>query len=975
MRKKAEFRPHPLPGLIFAFMKNLLLMVCLLAAHSLSAQKFDITGKIVDDTGNPLAGATVALQHPWGEAVALTTSGANGVFEFRQTGKGGYNVAISMMGYKNLKKQVTLSGSNVDMGVLQLETDPQVLSGVDIKNTVPTAQQKGDTIEFNAAAFKVMKDANADELVEKLPSVTVENGTFKAQGENVGQVLIDGKQFFGNDPAAALKNLPAEVIDKIQIFDQQSEQSQFTGFSDGNTTKTINIVTKAGMRNGQFGKAYAGYGYEDKYQAGGNINVFDGDRRISFIGMSNNINVQNFSSEDILGVMGSGGGRARGGGRGGGNPAGGGGGRGGGGGAASDFQVRPSGGVATTHAFGLNYSDKWGKKLDLTASYFFNDSKNTSEQTTRRQYLNNGQTAQIYDENTFSNADNLNHRFNARFEWTVDSSNSIVWRPRLTAQANEGTTSTSGQTALDNNLLSQTDNTFFSDLDGLNFNNTLLWRHKFARKGRTLSLDASSGYAPKSGNSTLNSFDGYFTGQPVLDTLDQRSALDVNSWNAAGNVEYTEPLGENGQLLLNYRAGYQQESSDKQTYDFFEPESVLNEQLSNVFSNDYVTQQAGAGYNFSKGRDLNINARVNVQWAELSNNKTFPQPAQFSQTFTNALPSFMLRYNIDKQHNVRIFYRTNTQLPSVEQLQDVVNNANPLQLSVGNPNLKQSFQQNLFLRYQASNTEKSTTFFGMLSGGYTTDNISNATYLPGSDDPIFQQYSVQPGAQITRPVNLDASWNLRSLLSYGRPIKKIKTNVNLDLSYNFSRTPGLLDDALNYANNNTVAAGVTFASNISDKVDFTVSARPAWNKVRNTLQDGNNTEYLSQNARIKFNWIIAEGIVLRTDLAHTLYSGLSDNFNQSFWLWHLGIGKKLFKNERGEITLAINDLLNQNRNITRNVTEAYIEDIQTNALQQFVMLSFTYNLRNFNTGKQSTRNNQGRDDEGFRPPGRWREGG
>ncbi|MBK7939163.1 MAG: TonB-dependent receptor [Lewinellaceae bacterium] len=954
-------------------MKRLAAIAALLfISHWLDAQIFTIKGAVTDDKNSPLPGATVALQHPWGEPVKSTASGADGSFSLQGIGKGGYNVVVSMLGFENFKKQVTLSTADIQLGTITLVPDAVLLQGVDVKSTVPLAQQKGDTTEFNSAAFKMMKDANADELVEKLPTVTVENGTLKAQGENVGQVLVDGKPFFGNDPTAALKNLPAEIIDKIQIFDQQSEQSQFTGFNDGNTVKTINIVTKSGMRNGQFGKVYAGYGYEDKYQAGGNLSYFDGSRRISLIGMSNNINIQNFAADDILGAMG--GGQGGGGGRGRGQMGGGQGGPGGGGrGGGGDFLVRPQGGIATTHAVGLNYSDKWGEKVDMNASYFFNKSNSDAEELTFRQFLNNGEFAETYTENQLTNSDNINHRFNARLEFKFDSANSLLIRPRLTVQQNEGLSATLGQTTLDQLLLSSTDNAYFSDLTGLNFNNTLLWRHKFRKKGRTVSLDFSTGYAPKNGNSSLRSTDAYFSGQTFTDSLDQITRLDVNSWNTAGNVEYTEPIGENSQLLLNYRASYQQESSDKQTYDFFAPDggyTQLNETLTNVFSNDYITQQTGAGYNFSKERDLNFNARVNAQWAELANDKTFPQPLQFKQTFFNVMPSAMLRYNIDKQHNIRLFYRTNTQLPSVEQLQDVVNNSNPLQLSVGNTELKQAFQQNLFIRYQASNPEKSSTFFAMLGGGVTNDHIANATYLANSDNPILDKYGVQPGAQLSRPVNLDGYRNVRSFVSYGLPVKWIKTNLNLDLAYNYSRTPGLLNDAVNYARNNTVGAGITFASNISEKLDFTISTRPSWSKVTNTLQSGTNTEYINQTSRLRFNWIVFEGFVLRTDLNHQLYSGLSDSYNQNYWLWNLAVGKKVFKNERGEITLAINDLLNQNRNITRNITETYVEDLQTNALQQFVMLSFTYNLRNFNTGKQAAQTPAR--EEGF-GPGRWRD--
>lgn len=954
-------------------MKSFALAVLMLLSAALGAQNFSISGKIVDEQNAPLPGATISLQHPWGEAVKNAVSDPNGSFALRQVPKGGYKLVVKAIGYTALQREITLSNADLALGALNLEPDQVILSGVDIKSTVPIAQQKGDTTEFNANAVKVMKDANADDLIEKLPGVTVENGTMKAQGENISQVLVDGKPFFGNDPSAALKNLPAEVIEKVQIFDQQSEQSQFTGFQDGNTVKTINIVTKTGMRNGQFGKVYAGYGYDDKYQAGGNINLFDGDRRISLIGMANNINIQNFSYDDILGVMGSGGGGGRF--RGGGGGMRGGGGRGGGG-SAGDFLVSSRGGIATTTALGLNYADKWGKKTDVSASYFFNDSKTNAESITNRQFLNNGEFAEVYHEDNLTVTDNLNHRFNARIEIALDSANSLLIRPRLTVQQNDGTSSILGSTVFQNSPISETDNTFFSDLTGISFDNTLLWRHKFAKNGRTFSLNLSSGYAPKDGNSTLQSTDAYFAAQVIRDSLDQISTLDLNSWNAAGNLEYTEPLGENSQLLLNYRLSYQQEDSDKKTYDYFEPDqayTALNDRLTNVFSNDYTTHQTGAGYNYSKGRDVNFNFRTNVQWAELNNRKTFPVAGQFGQTFFNVLPSAMVRYSFDRNRNVRLFYRSSTNLPSVDQLQDVVDNTNPLQLRVGNPDLKQTFEQRLFMRYQGSNPDKGSTFFAMAGGTVTNNYIANATYLSSSDDPLLQQFEVPRGAQLTRPVNLDGNWNVRSFVSYGTPIKGLKTNVNIDLSYNYSRSPGLINNDLNYANNNAVAVGVTFASNISERVDFTISARPSWNKVNNSLQTGSNTEFLSQNSRLKFNWIIFEGFVLRTDLTHTLYSGLSDGFNQNYWLWNLGIGKKIFKNERGEITLAINDLLKQNRSISRNITETYIEDLQTNALQQFVMLSFTYNLRNFNTGKASSRNEEPRR-EGGPPPGMqpWR---
>ena len=940
-------------------MQRALLFCLLLGAQQLLAQTFTIRGQITDANNAPLAGASVGLQHPWGETFKTAVSADDGRFAISDVGKGGYKLQISLLGYENAAREVTIKDRDADLGAVTLQASSVLLQEISVESTVPIAQQKGDTTEFNANAVKVLRDATSEDLVSKLPGVTTENGAIKAQGENVTQVLVDGKPFFGNDPTAALRNLPAEVIDKVQIFDQQSDQAQFTGFQDGNTTKTINIVTKKGMNNGQFGKVYSGYGYQDKYQLGGNINVFDGNRRISFIGMSNNINVQNFSVDDILGVMGVPGGNFRNammmmGGR---MMGGGGGGRGGGGGGGGsmDFLVRPQGGIATTHALGINYSDKWGKKVDVNAGYFFNKTLNNAESAIFRQFTADPEAAQVYDETSLTRGDNTNHRFNARINIELDSFNSLLIRPRLTAQINDGNSATLGQTRRNAGVLSETDNRYRSELTGVNFSNSLLWRHKFQRKGRTFSTDLNTGYSPKNGSNLLQSQNAFFLG-PILrlDSLDQQASLDVNNWNASANLEYTEPITDKSQLLLNYRASYQQEASDRYTYDFFEPEdaySLLNTPLSNVFSNDYITQQAGAGYNYSKDRTFNFNVRLNAQWATLNNDRSFPTAANFGQDFFNLLPSASLRFDVDKSHNVRVNYRTNTQLPAVEQLQDVINNANPLQLTLGNPNLRQSVQHNFFMRYQGSNTAKGSTFFALIGGNLTSDYIANSTYLAGSDFPIFGEYAVQRGAQISRPVNLDGAYSVRSFVSYGRPIKGLKMNANLDGAYNFSQNPGLLNEAKNLAATHSFGAGVTLSSNISDRIDFTVSTRPTWNQVRNSLQTNANNDYLTLNSRARLNWIVLEGFVLRTDVSHQLFSGLSGDFNQNYWLWNLAIGKKLFKNERGEIALALNDVLNQNRNIQRTVTETYIEDQQTNALRQFVMLSFTYDLRHFNTGK------------------------
>lgn len=957
-------------------MKFSFIPIFLCLSTLLVGQGYQVTGKVIAKDGRaPLTGAYVLLLDDAGKEVKSAITDGTGYFLMEKVQDGKYRMNISFLGYESIDRSIEVKGANLDYGVAFLKTASVELIEVEVKEKIPIATQNEDTVQFNADAYKTLPDASAEDLIEKMPSVVVEDGKVQAQGEDVKEVLVDGRTFFGNDPTAALRNLPAEVIERVQIFDQQSDQAQFSGFDDGNTSKTINIITRPGMNVGQFGKVSGGYGYEDRYLVEGNVNIFNGNQRISIIGLTNNINKQNFSSEDLLGVL-SGGSRGGRGGRGRRGGGGGGGGRGGGGiggSSAGDFLVQQTGGIAETHALGLNYSDKWGKNVEMSGSYFFNSSTNEALEDLKRTFVDVADVSETYVEDTESLTDNINHRFNMRLDIRIDSFNSIIMRPRLSVQQNDGSSNTLGFSALDDLFLNQSDNLFSSDLTGVNFSNNLLFRHRFRNSRRTYSINVSTGYNQKRGESLLGSVNAFFAPPPIsVDTLDQLSNLDSHTWNNAVNFSYTEPLGNNQTLMLNLRSSWQQEESDKEVLDFFEGTAaydLLNEQLSNVFSNDYFTNTLGGGYNYRKGREFSFMARANFQWAQLITDQTFPREQNLKNTFFSVLPMMMLRYNIERTKSVRVFYRSNTQLPSLDQLQNVLDNTNPLQLTIGNPNLVQAASHTLMGRYQETNVEKSTTFFGMLSMGYTQNYIANSLFLSTTDDPIFTELDVDPGATLTRPVNLEGYWNFRTFLSYGLPLKGIKSNLNFDLTGNYTRVPGLIDGQSNLSNNSTVGLGLTLSSNISDKLDFTISSRSNYNDVRNTLNTGSNTNFLSQNSRIRLGWIIGSDLVFRTTLRHQFYDGLAEDFDQNYLLWNMSIGTKLFKNKRGELTLSVFDLLKENTSLRRNVTEIYFEDVQTNVLQQYFMLSFTYNIRHFRIGQAP---DQGDMRERFRREERYR---
>ncbi len=951
-------------------MKNTLILAFILISLSTQAQNLTISGLVMGTEDNePLTGAFIEATNQKSGEKKETLTNEEGRFRLQNLEKGAYNIQISFLGYQNYETVVTINDQQVRLGRIQLQAESVELDEVNVTEKVPQAVQRGDTTAYNASAFKTNPDASAEDLVRKMPGVSMQNGKVQAQGEDVQEVLVDGKPFFGNDPNAALKNLPAEVIQKIEIFDQKSQQAQFSGFDDGETTKTMNIITRPDMRNGQFGNIFGGIGVEDienwgdeRYQAGGIINYFNGDQRLSIIAQSNNINQQNFSTEDLAGILGSSGGGRRGG-RGRGR-----GGRGGGGVSASDFLVNQQTGISQTHAAGLNYSDEWGKKMKFTGSYFFNWNDNVADQFVNQQFISeDADFSRFYQETTTSFSENINHRFNARFDYDIDDNNTLTIRPRLSAQINNGEESTIGSNLGGQRLLSQNNYAFASDLQALSFSNSINYGHRFAKRGRTLYIRLNTDYNENNGESFLLSQNDINVDTAVTD---QFSDLQSDGWQLSGSASYSEPIGERSQLQFTYSTSWKEDDSDRETFDFNEGDQAYSDQnasLSNVFTSNYQTQRGGVGYRFRERGGVVLFARLYYQWAKLSNEQVFPSAGQLERTFNNLLPFAMLRYNFTRQKSLRVFYRTNTNPPSVSQLQEVIDNSNPLQLSTGNSDLKQTYQHNLFMRYSATNTQNSTVFFALIGGSYADNYVGNSNTTVSSDTLIAEGVLLQRGGQFIQPVNLDGQYSLRTYLTYGIPVSKIKSNLNLDFSANFQRQPGLVNEVKNFSNNLNIGLGVTLASNISEKVDFRLSSRTNFNDVQNSLSTGQNTQFFNLVNDATITLLFGKGFVFRTSLISNVYEGFSAGLDQNFWLWNANIGKKLFKNDLGEINLSVFDLLKQNTSIRRNVTETYIEDVETQVLQQYVMLTFSYKIRNFGTGKAPEEEEES---ERFR---RWRD--
>ncbi|MCF0052324.1 outer membrane beta-barrel protein [Dyadobacter sp. LJ53] len=949
-------------------MKKFASLLSLLILLSLSAFAQDSTGRItgvVKDsvTNEPVVGAYVAVSKNLPDAKPeYVTTDIEGKFSFNGLAKQAvYLVKVSYLSYKDASRTVTLQDDNQDVGTFQLSEAVANLKEIKVVGQVTAMEQKGDTTQFNAAAFKTNPDATSEDLIQKMPGITVTNGTVTAHGETVNRVLVDGKPFFGEDAALTLKSLPAEIVDKIEVFDKLSDQAQFTGFDDGNGQKTINIVTKADRKMGQFGKVFAGYGLDNRYQAGGNVSFFKGNQRISVIGLSNNINMQNFSSQDLIGVSGGGGGGGRGG--------------SGGGGSAGNFLVGNQSGITGTNSFGLNYANKFGKKVDVTGSYFFNRTGNTNAQILEQEYFLQGGTGnQFYNETSRTNNTNANHRLNFRIEYNINKNNSLIVTPRLSFQDNSSASVKAGLSSLINGTkINSLDNNQRNATNAYNFNNDVLFRHSFEKKGRTLSVNLNTQLNDRNGIGNLYSRTMFYDSLGLAargDTLDQESFTYSNGVTLGGNLIYTEPIGKNSQLQFNYGLTVSNSDSKKETYNMSFDENTysdLDSLLSNTFDNRYVTNRAGIGYRYRKN-SWSANFGLDFQNTGLYSQQLAPVNAKVDQSFTNLLPNFMLSYRSKTGTQFRTFFRSSTNQPSISQLQNVIDNSNPLALTAGNPDLKQEYRNMFNVRYSLAGAERPYSLNAMVFVTQTNNAIVNSTLIAQEPTEVADGIVLERGAKFTKPVNVDGSWNARTFLAYGKPIAPLKLNVNLTTGFNYVRSPGLINNISNYSNTYAVSQGLVVSSNVSEKLDFTVSYSGNYNIVRNTIQPNLNNNYYTQGITGRVNWIFGKGFVVQSDISNQSYRGLGQGFNQNFTLWNASVGKKFLKNNAGELKLTVFDILKQNNSITRNVTETYVQDVTNRVLTQYAMLTFTYTLRNFGKAP-APENNRRRDFEGGDMPG------
>ncbi|CAH0216091.1 hypothetical protein SRABI27_02109 [Pedobacter sp. Bi27] len=883
-----------------------------------------ISGKVINAKDKkPVDFATIAVKSlKDSSVVASGQTNPDGSFSFKGIAPGKYRIYSAFLGLKTATKDIEVNKVAVNAGEIAMSDDGVDLKDVNVTATIPIVVKK-DTIEFDAKSIKVRENAVVEDLLKKVPGVEVaKDGSIKAQGETITKVKVDGKEFFGNDPLLATKNLPADMVDKIQVIDELSEQAQFTGIDDGTRNKILNITTKSGMKHGYFGNSTVGYGSNDRYDASLNVNKFDEDRQISFIGQFNNVNKQNFGQGGGVGNgFGGGGGR-------------GGGGFGGGGGGSS---AGGNGGITNTNAAGLNFADTYKDGTQFQASYFFNKATSELLQNSHTQNLLGTGTTDI-NQKLNNTTDRINHRFNFMVDTKIDPSLSIKIQPNVTYTETDG-----------NSVTDYTRNFITSLTEGLQrntttaatpaFSNNLLVRKSFKRRGRTLSLNVSTSINDNNGTNLNYRDETITTGASKRDSLtNQLNNTSSHSINNTTRLVYTEPLNKTLSVEFNYQNGYSNSDSQRDVLNY-NPLTLQYDLVDNTFSNIYnnrtLTNAAGVSLTTTE-KKYNWNIGVAAQQTNRVNTN-LTTGLKRTQNFINITPSAQFRYNFSNRKRLFINYRGSTTQPSIDQIQPIPDNTNSQTIYVGNPALKPSFNNQLRINFNNFNIENGRFFFAGLNLTQTFNSIGNSVaQLPSGIQQV--SYVNVDGVYAG---NANATWSL-PLMAERKLTLNISGNGAYNRNVNYIVPQGGTTSVKNITNTYTISNGYKLVTNV-DKFDLTGGITGSYTNSSFSAQQSANTQFYTINPSFDVSYVLPANIRLAIDIDYFRNFGGGDLYNQEYTLLNPYISRQFFKN-RGTFKFSVNDALNQNTGVSRTATGTSIQDVNFNVLKRYYMLSFTYSL-------------------------------
>jgi len=898
------------------------------------AQNLTIQGSLKDSIANrALNSATVSLVYAKDSSlVSFSRTNEAGVFNFKNVAPGNYLISVSYVGY--IPKWVpVLTGTEktVEMGLIYMN-DVNSMSTVTVTARRPPVVINGDSVEFNSENFKTAPNAVVEDLLKKMPGMEVDKaGGITVNGKKVTKVFVNGKEFFTGDPVMATKNLPADAVDKIQVYDRKSDQAMFTGIDDGSEETAINLKLKKDRNKSTFGKLNGGAGTPSVFDAQGNINVINNDEQFSAIGGANNTNRQNFSNRNIVNFSGGGGGRP-----------------GAGGGVTINFSGGSgetdanAQGIAETYSIGGNYSNLFNsKKTEFNANLSVSDVERNNNSSSFTQNLTPGNAFNRIS-NSNSIAGNRQQNFGSTIDHKVSDNFSFRFTPSLGLQQTTNYSEDSTQTYLTNgNLLNSNTTIASSASDAVNAASTLLLRKKFAKKGRTLSSTITQSF--NRSNSTGNQFTEqltYLNNKLANDSiLDQQNTRKGENSSYSANLIYTEPLGKKSLLEFNTYLSKSIGSSSRRIFDRNEATDtydLLNTRLTNEFNSEYTYSGGGMSYR-SNQKKYNFSTGVSLQKAVLDG-ENISAKTKLSQSFQDILPNATFRYNFSQTKNFNVDYRTSTNQPSITQLQPVLDQSNINRQSIGNPDLKRSYVHNLNIRFFSSKILAGKSFFSTLNASTTNNSIVNY-------DSVLPNRTI-----LTRPVNVNGAYRINGSMNYGFGIKKLKSRLSFGLNAGLNNNISYANGLLNTIVTKSTGPSMSYSYIVDDVIDINLTARYSFSQTSNEVNPTLNTNFLTKVFGADMTNYLPFNIVLNQSFNYAINTGRAEGFNTAIPIWNASFSKFFLKNKRAEIKMSAFDLLNKNIGISRNVSQNQIVDRSYNVISQYFMLTFTYSLQKSGLG-------------------------
>lgn len=912
--------------------KCLLMLLMILFSPMAFAQQsgVNVTGSVVEQgSDTPIEQATVRLLNVKDSAMVRgVVSARNGSFTLKNVKKGSYLLHITFIGYDPLYQPLQITGKKnpVNVGKLELSDGAIELGEAVVIGKAPEVTVRNDTVEYNADSYKVTEGSVLEDLLKKMPGVEVDGeGKITVNGKEVKKVMVDGKEFFSDDPKVASKNLPAKMIDKLQVLDKKSDMAQMTGFDDGEEETVINLTVKPGMKQGWFGNAYGGYGSKDRYEGNAMVNRFVNNDQITFMGGANNTNNMGFS--DLASTMFSG--------------MGGGGGRRGGFGAGS--------GITSSGNAGLNFSKEFKPdKLTLGGNTRYSHSDNDARSKSDRQNILPGDSSSYDNSEAMSRTKSDNFGVDFRLEWKPDTMTQLIFRPSFSF-SHSMNDNFSDATTLDNerDTVNTNKSSNYSESNGYNLNASIDFSRKLNNKGRVFSATLSGGNSDSYSDGMNRSDIVYFNQTDALKNsiIDQRSRYDNKGFNYRAYVSWVEPIGHNNFIQATYSISQRKQEALKNVYnqDADGIYNVLDSAYSQSYRNNFISQRASLSFKSQREKfNYTIGLNLDPSYSSSENFVGDTTLSKITRKVVNLSPMAQFNYMFDKRTNLRIMYNGRTSQPSMTQLQPVADISDPTNITIGNPDLNPRYTNNVFIRFQQFTPEKQRAFMIMANGSYIINDIVSYT-----------SYNQETGVKTTtyKNVNGNYSGNVRMMLN--TPLKNKKFSINSMTMASFANSNGYINEEKN-TNRNLILSergGIDFRSSY---LDLGVNGNIRYNATSNSLQKENNQNTFNYGAGGYTTIYLPLNFKIESDVNWSTNSGYGDGFKQNEVLWNASASKSFLKNNQGTLRFKIYDILQQRSNISRSVTASYIQDSEYNTLGSYFMVHFIYRFSIFKGGASAS---------------------